>query len=274
MTTARIEKILGDARRSGRGALLPYLTAGFPDLEATAELIRRADALGSAVIEIGIPYSDSIADGPVIQSSFSHVLARGQTVADVFGLVGRVRPEVNCAIVAMVSYSVVHRTGLQMFMDQAAGSGFDGVILPDVPLEESAPTSAAAAAASLGYIGLVSPTASAARRAAVARQSTGFIYQIAVAGTTGERTAISSALPEVVGELRSLSDLPVCVGFGISNAQHVRAVCEYADGAVVGSAIVRRVADGINSGLPREALINSVADFIAELMTGTATGEH
>ncbi len=274
MTTARIEKILGDARRSGRGALLPYLTAGFPDLEATAELIRRADALGSAVIEIGIPYSDSIADGPVIQSSFTHVLARGQTVADVFGLVGRVRPEVNCAIVAMVSYSVVHRTGLQMFMDQAAGSSFDGVILPDVPLEESAPTSAAAAAASLGYIGLVSPTASAARRAAVARQSTGFIYQIAVAGTTGERTAISSALPEVVGELRSLSDLPVCVGFGISNAQHVRAVCEYADGAVVGSAIVRRVADGINNRLPREALINSVADFIAELMTGTATGEH
>lgn len=251
--------------RCHTGALLPYLTAGFPDLATTEALIRRADSIGAAVIELGFPFSDSIADGPVIQDSFNTVLERGQTVAEIFRMVSEVRPGVNCGLVAMVSHSIVLRHGVDRFMERAAASGFDGVILPDVPVEESAPTKAAAQRVGLCYIGLVAPTTSPARREAIARSSSGFVYQIAVAGTTGERTSLPPGLPDDVARLRQVSGLPVCVGFGIATAEQVRRVCEFADGAIVGSAVVRRIADAVQEGLSRDALIETVTRFISEL---------
>ncbi|MHC4697256.1 MAG: tryptophan synthase subunit alpha [Planctomycetota bacterium] len=250
------------------GALLPYFTAGFPDYAATVEFIRCADALGAAVVEVGIPYSDSIADGPVIQESFNQALMHGHTLKATFDLVSGVRSAVSCGLVAMVSYSIVHRFGVSAFMDRAAAVGFDGVILPDVPVEESASMSAAAGSARLCHIGLVAPTTSSSRREAIALSSTGFVYQIAVAGLTGERASISATLPSEVAQLKRVSGLPVCVGFGISTADHVREVCSFADGAIVGSAFIRRINDELKKGSERSGMVNSVSEFFAELMTG------
>lgn len=268
MSIDRIEDRFRTRQAHEPGALLPYFTAGFPDCAATIEFIRSADAIGAVAVEIGMPYSDSIADGPVIQNSFHEALKGGHTLEATFDLVAAVRPSVSCGLVAMLSYSIVHRFGVGAFMDRAAAAGFDGVILPDVPVEESAPTSLAAGRAKLCHIGLVAPTTSADRRAKIAQSSTGFVYQIAVAGTTGERHSIPGGLPDEVARLRQVSGLPVCVGFGISTADHVRKVCSFADGAIVGSALIRRIDDELKKGSERSAVIESVSGFLAELASG------
>jgi tryptophan synthase alpha chain len=248
--------------------LLPYFTSGFPDQATTAELIVAADAVGASVIELGVPYSDSIADGPVIQSSFNYALARGHRVGDVFDVVHEVRPSVGCALTAMLSYSIVHRVGVERFMERAAAAGFDGIILPDVPQEEAGPTSAAARSAGLCHIGLIAPTTSPARRETIAREATGFLYQIAAAGTTGERAALPATLADEVAVVRRHTRLPICVGFGISNAAQVRAVGRVADGVIIGSAIIRRIDDAAGGGANSKAIVAVVTEFLAELSTG------
>ncbi len=270
MPASRLADCFRSLRAARKGAVLPYLTAGFPDNATVAELIRRADRIGVPVIEIGFPYSDSIADGPVIQNSFHEVLSRGHTLEDSFHLVADVRPAVECALVAMVSYSIVLRSGLAAFMDRAAAVGFDGVILPDLPLEESQPARLAAERAGLCHVGLVAPTTSAKRCEAIASCSSGFIYQIAVAGTTGERVELPGSLAADVARLRSVSDLPVCVGFGISSPEQVRMVCDVCDGAIVGSAIVRRLSAALDGELERAATIESVLEFLCRLMSAAA----
>jgi len=264
--TNRITQRLADAQQ--RGALLPYFTSGFPDLDTIAELIRRADRLGVAAVELGVPYSDSIADGPVIQSSFYAALANGHRLDHALGLVRDVRGDVDCALIAMLSYSLVYRRGLDRFMTDAAAAGFDGVILPDVPAEEAKPTADAAHGAGLCHIGLVAPTTEPKRLAEIVANTSGFVYQIAVAGTTGERATITATLESSVSAIRQLTSTPVCVGFGISTADHVRNVCRFADGAIVGSALVRRIADAVDHGLDRDAVADTVEASIAQLLTG------
>ncbi len=266
--TNHIEECLGEARAVGRCALLPYLTCGFPDRRTTAELIVAADAAGAAVVEIGAPYSDSIADGPVIQNSFNEALARGHRVSDFFDVVREVRSSVRCALAAMLSYSIVHRVGVERFMERSDEAGFDGIILPDVPLEESGLISAAARGAGLCHIGLIAPTTSADRREKIASVATGFIYQIAAAGTTGERADLPATLGKEVDDLRRHTRLPICVGFGISNAAQVRAVAGIADGAIVGSAIIRRIEEAAARGADPKAIVAVVTEFLTELSTG------
>lgn len=268
MALDRLTERLRGLAAPQRGTLLPYYTAGLPDDAGTVALIRSADELGVAAVELGFPYSDSIADGPVIQDSFYQVLERGQRVAEVFALAAEVRPTVACGLIAMVSYSIVYRLGVRDFMTRAAEAGFDGVIVPDVPVEETQALTAATASANLCHIGLVAPTTQPARRAAIARASTGFVYQIAVAGTTGERAELPAELPAEVAALRRESGLPVCVGFGISTPAQVRAVCAAADGAIVGSALVRRVCAAAAEGLRGEELAARVQPFLAELWSG------
>ena len=268
-STNRIVERLADARRAGRGALLPYFTAGLPDIGTTIELIRSADAAGAAAVEVGFPYSDSIADGPVIQESFYQALDAGHRVEAALSAVSAVRGDVRCGLIAMVSHSIVYRRGVERFAADAAQAGFDGLIVPDVPVEESAPIAAAARSASLCHIGLVAPTTTPARRSAIAQASTGFVYQIAVAGTTGERDQLPAELPEQVAALRAAAGLPVCVGFGVSRAEHVRAVCAVADGAIVGSALVRRVQAAAEQGLRGRAVAEAVEPFLHDLMQGT-----
>ncbi len=251
---------------------MPYFTAGFPDLDTSAALIRAADARGIDIIEIGFPYSDSIADGPVIQGSFYRVLERGHRVADSFELVRGVRDQVTCALVAMVSCSIVGRYGTARFMADAAAAGFDGVIVPDVPPEEAAALHREADGAGLCHIGLVAPTTPPARREAIARESTGFVYQIAVAGTTGERSEVPASLPDEVERLRAASGLPVCVGFGVATADHVREICRFADGAIVGSALIRRIDAASSAGKNGPAIVAELDAFLGELFTATRRG--
>jgi len=274
VSNERIQKRFAALATSGRGALLPYFTSGFPDADGTIDLIRAADALGVPVVEIGIPYSDSIADGPVIQSSFNYVLDHGFRLADTFDLVERVRSEVSCALVAMVSFSIVQRVGIEAFMRRCEGVGFDGVILPDVPVEESQEAVETAQRAGLCHIGLVAPTTPPERRTEIALRSTGFIYQIAVSGLTGERSELPSDLADDVAELRRVSSLPVCVGFGVSTTEQVRAICRFADGAIVGSALVRRIADGLREKRSGNAIVANVTKLLEQLTAGTHNGER
>lgn len=266
----RIAERFETLRGAKKKALLPYFTSGYPDCAHVEQLIKRADKFGAAVVEIGEPYSDSIADGPTIQQSFHAALARGHRLEDTFEMVSRVRDSVTCGLVSMVSYSIVHRIGVGSFAGEAARAGFDGVIFPDVPVEESRACAEAAADAGLCYIGLTAPTTSPERVASIAHCSTGFVYQIAASGTTGERTAVWSDLGAAVARVREHCDLPVCVGFGISTADHVREVCKVADGAIVGSAIIRR----IGSTLKKNSNADVVADvesFLSHLSTGLTT---
>ncbi|MFQ5591165.1 MAG: tryptophan synthase subunit alpha [Phycisphaerae bacterium] len=273
MGAERIERRFAENRERDRcGGLLPYFTAGFPDSAAFGEFIRAADGLGVIAVEVGMPYSDSIADGPIIQGSFNEALSRGHNVEATFDAVAGVRASVDCGLLAMVSYSIVRRIGVDAFVDRAAATGFDGLIVPDLPLEESAPLAHAARRAELCHVGLVAPTTCPERRRTISRQSTGFIYRIAVAGTTGERDSLPAGLEADVAQLRNDSSLPVCVGFGVSTVEQVRAVCAFADGAVVGSAVIRRIDDELKKGSARRMVIASVARLLRELMSGTGGG--
>lgn len=264
----RIVEVFASRRAARKGALLPYLTAGYPDVATSLALIRAADRAGAAVVEVGFPYSDSVADGPVIQESFHAVLERGFRVSDALALAAEARPAVRCALVAMLSYTLVHRVGVAAFLKDAKAAGFDGIIVPDVPVEESEALRSAAHAAELCYIGLVAPTTSSARRREIAEGSTGFLYQIATAGTTGERAELPRDLGRDVAALRVHTQLPICVGFGVSTAEHVRAVCRVADGAIVGSAIVRRIRDALRAGKPLDRIVNGVGAYLTELAVG------
>lgn len=251
---------------TGRTPLLPYVTAGWPDLAATRELICGFDAAGAGAVEIGFPYSDSIADGPVIQDSFHRVLAGGQRLKEQFQAVADVRSSVQVPLVAMVSFSIVHRAGVTIFSAEAAAAGFDGIIVPDLPLEEAKHVLDAAGEAGLKHIMLVATNTPQQRAARIASLSSGFVYQLAVSGTTGMRKDVADDLPVHVGNLRSVTKLPICVGFGISSPEQVKKAAKCADGVIVGSAIVRRITEGVDAGIDRERLLESTLKFVEQLI--------
>jgi tryptophan synthase alpha chain len=266
----RIDQKFKELAAAGKKGLLPYITAGFPTVAATAEILRRIDALGAAGIEVGFPYSDSIADGPVIQTSFTRALEHSLHVNDIFRAVAEARKTVTIPLVAMVSFSIVTRIGVEAFCERAAAAGFDGLIIADLSLEEAPTVSEIATKHDLRLIMLTAPTSTPQRREQIAKISTGFVYYMSVAGITGERDKLPDDLPANVQQLRQAGGKPVVVGFGISKPQHVRSVCSVADGAIVGSAIVRRMLDAAPD--PARADDKAVADtveaFVRELMTG------
>ncbi len=240
----RIDQIFADLRRDGRKALMPFVTAGDPDLGATAAFLRGAAARGASICEVGVPFSDPIADGPVIQASMSRALDAGLRVERVFETVAGLRGDTPLGLVAMVSYSIVHRMGLGSFVARAKDAGLDGFIFPDLPLEESGPARAAATEAGLILSLLIAPTTPIDRAEAIAAASTGFVYVVSRPGITGARSELPPELPERLRRLRGVTDVPLAVGFGVSSAEQVRRVVEVADAAIVGSAVVQRMADG------------------------------
>jgi tryptophan synthase alpha chain len=243
---------------------MPFITAGDPDLETTAALLREAAARGAALVELGLPYSDPVADGPTIQASYTRALAGGAQLDDVFAMVERVRADCPLPIAAMGSFTLVTRRGLQRFLDDAQRCGIDGLIVPDLPLEEYADLARAAEQRDLAHILLAAPTTPWERAERIAERSTGFLYYVSVTGITGERDRLPPELADRVRRLREVASVPVCVGFGISTPDHVRAVAEVADGVIVGSAIVRRI--GEMAGRPREAIVQAIGAYIAELV--------
>ncbi len=236
---------------------MPFLVAGFPSIESTEEAIIAMDEAGADIIEIGIPFSDPIADGPVIAAAMHEALEKGVTPAHAIGMVSRIREKVSAGLIAMVSDSIVCRSGGSAFLDRLVDAGFDGIIIPDIDDLDAQNIAAYCTDCGLTFSMLVSPTTSPNRIAWLASISTGFLYILARVGLTGEQ----SAPPDItarIAEIRALTDLPLAVGFGISTREHVVSVTQSADAAIVGSALVRRISD---SDSPAETARNFVREL-------------
>lgn len=219
---------------------MPFVTAGDPSPAATTELIRDLDSAGCHLIEVGFPFSDPIADGPVIQASYTRALERGLRIDDVFRCVEAARP-VTAPLIGMVSYTLVFRRGPAAFVERAKSAGFAGAIVPDLPAEEAESFAKICADREFRNILLVTPTTPPERAEKIVKLSTGFVYCVSVTGITGERDRLPEELLGQLRRLRSQTDLPLCVGFGVSKPEHVRMLRAEADGVIVGSAIVRRL---------------------------------
>jgi tryptophan synthase alpha chain len=260
-----IDAVFQKLRREKRKALMPFVTAGDPDLEFTAAVIKELAARGSHLFEVGVPYSDPIADGPVIQASYTRALEHKIKVADILNTLGDVAPTISAPLVTMVSYAIVYRHGLEKYVDDARARGIAGLIVPDLPVEESAALAKICAAREASLIQLVTPTTPRERAVRIAETSTGFLYYVSVAGITGERTQLPPELIDNVGWLRTQTELPICIGFGISTPEHVKLLAPVADGLIVGSAIVRRIA--MAGERPREEVLADVGKYVAELLS-------
>lgn len=261
---APIDQLFTDLRSKGKKALMPFITAGDPDLDFTAALLRELVARGSSICELGIPYSDPIADGPVIQESYTRALDKKIKLAQILECLSGVAPKLSAPVVTMVSYAIVLRHGLARYVEDAQKAGAAGAIVPDLPAEEAGELSAICRKADFSLIQLVTPTTPRERALKIAGSSTGFLYYVSVAGITGERTELPQSLVDNVGWLREQTPLPICIGFGISQPEHVKKLAPVADGLIVGSAIVRRIAAA--SSKPREAVLKDVGDYVATLM--------
>lgn len=225
-------------------ALIPFITAGDPDLTTTAAALRVLDANGADFIELGVPYSDPLADGPVIQAAATRALNHGTRLSQVLNMVKDLAPELRSPIVLFTYYNPILSLGIEQFLQQIADSGIKGLVVPDLPLEESSNLIEQAAAIGIEVILLVAPTSSKARIRAIAQQSRGFIYLVSVTGVTGVRSELQARVRDVIQEIRSVSDKAIAVGFGISQPEQARQLVEWGtDGVIVGSAFVQRLAD-------------------------------
>lgn len=249
----------------GQIALVPFIPAGYPNLETTLASIHALQSNGASVIEIGFPFSDPIADGPVIQEAFTVALAKKLKVADIFKALSAAKSSITTPLVSMVSYSVVFRYGIEKFAADARAAGFSGLIIPDLPPPEAQSVSGKIRAAGLDTILLVAPTTAPERRSEIARLSTGFVYYLSVSGTTGERDQLPADLERSVRDLKSLTDRPVCVGFGIHQPQHLEQLAPLADGAIVGTAFVRRMKQHLDQ--PPDQIAKIVGDYCRELLS-------
>ena len=264
----KLAAVFAANRAAGRKALAPFVTAGDPDTATTVAVLEAIDRAGASLCELGVPYSDPIADGPVIQSSYTRALGAGITLEGMFGIAREASARVQMPILAMASYSLIFRRGIERFVADATAAGLTGFVVPDLPLEESDELDAACRTAGLALVRLVTPTTPPDRAEQIARRSTGFLYCVSVAGVTGARTELPPGLIERIEWLRTKTDVPILVGFGISGPDQVRAVAAVADGVIVGSALVRQVAELASQ--PREQLVAGVERFIEPLATAVS----
>jgi tryptophan synthase alpha chain len=262
---SRIDEAFARLRRRGERALIPYFCAGDPSLEATARLVEEADARGADVIEVGLPFSDPLADGPTIQRAAVRALERGTSLYRLLPVLAGVSGRIRAPLVVMTYLNPLYRFGLDRVAHDLAKAGVAGLIVPDCPLDESTPLARAAEAASLDLVSLAAPTSGPERLRRIARASRGFVYLVPLTGITGERTELPAALVQLVRDLRAVTTKPICVGFGISTPDQVAAVVRHADGAIVGSAIVRLV----ERLAADPGLVGQVGDFIAALKKAT-----
>jgi tryptophan synthase alpha chain len=261
---SRIDDLFADLRQKRKRALMPFVTAGDPDLEFSrlviGELVRR----GASLCEVGIPYSDPIADGPVVQASYTRALAKKIKLDVILTMLRETTRGLQAPLVTMVSYAIVYRHGIERYVNDARAAGVAGAIVPDLPVEETEQLAKVCRGSDFSLIQLVTPTTPRERAVRIANTSTGFLYYVSVTGITGERRELPPELVDNVGWLRRQTDLPICVGFGISTLEHVRMLAPVADGLIVGSAVVRRIAEAETK--PRDAVLKDVGDYIASLV--------
>ncbi|NSW79700.1 MAG: tryptophan synthase subunit alpha [Chthonomonadetes bacterium] len=264
---SRIAERFACLQTVGEGALVVFITAGDPSLKMTEQLIPTLAEAGADIIEVGIPFSDPLADGPTIQASTFRALQQGVTPVHVLETVARVRAQTDVPIVLMTYFNPVWQIGIERFAEQAASAGVDGVIMTDMPPDEAGEWHPVARRHGLDTIFLIAPTSTPERMRRVAQMSSGFVYCVSRTGVTGARDDLPEEVPYTLQAMRTLTDLPLCVGFGISRPEHVRAVCRVADGAVVGSAVVSLIAQEAERG--EHALLESVGRFVQELKQAT-----
>ena len=248
-------------RARNERALVPFLTAGDPDLETTEALVLAMAEAGADVIELGVPFSDPTAEGPTIQRSSSRALARGTSLRSILRLVDRLRARIDQPLVLMGYANPIHAMGAEAFARAASEVGVDGIIIPDLPPEDGSPWLDPCRAVGIDPILLAAPTTPPARLAMLVRETRGFLYAVSLQGVTGARTTIAQGIEEQVRLAKSLSGIPVCVGFGVSTLAQAKRIGEYADGVVIGSAIV----DRIEQAASKTSAIDDVARFIADV---------
>ena len=259
-----IDRQFDELRARGQVAFMPFVTAGDPDLEFTADLLRALDQAGCSLIELGFPYSDPIADGPVIQASYTRALRQQVRVDDILKMVQQVTPAIQAPLVAMVSYAIIFRHGLEAFLDQSKSAGIAGLIVPDLPADESDALRELCDERDLSLVPLITPTTTPERVARILEHARGFIYYVSIAGITGERTQLPVELADNLRQLRNQTQTPVCVGFGIRDPEQATLLIDAAEGVIVGSAIVRRI--GELASTDRDAAIQGVVDFSREMV--------
>jgi len=264
---SRIAETLNTLQQKGTKALVPFLTAGDPDLATTEELIHVLVESGADIIELGVPFSDPMADGPTIQLASERALAAGTTLHGVLELVTRVRRRTNVPIVLMGYYNPVLRYGVTAFAADAAAAGVDGVLLVDLPPEEAQELHPHLRRNGIDLITLLAPTTPSARMRTLAAAAEGYLYYVSMTGVTGSQKVDPDAIADAVREIRASSAVPVAVGFGITTPADARAVAAFADAVVVGSALVKIIAA---SGRSPE-LLNEVRAFMTALSEGVRT---
>ena len=263
---SRIKNTFNRLRKKGEKALIPYIMAGDPDLATTKDIILAMEKAGCDVIELGAPFSDPLADGPVIQKAGIRSLKNHTSVSDVLGLVSDVRKQSKIPLILMTYYNLIFKYGEERFVNDAGAAGLDGIILPDLPPEEAGTLIPAAKKAGLDTIFLLAPTSTDERIKLVARTSQGFIYYVSLTGVTGAQLGMqTAAIREAIARIAAVTDKPVAVGFGISTPDQAAQVASLgADGVIVGSALVRVIEQGI--GAPD--LVKRASEFVKSLKQG------
>lgn len=264
----RIENCLGKLKSENRKALVVFITAGDPDLESTKKILDVIDDSGADIIELGVPFSDPLADGPVIQASALRALKNGVTLKKIITSIKYIRKSRNLPIILMTSFNPVFVYGEQQFIEDAVSVGVDGVIIPDLPPEEAIQFSANSKEQGLDMIHLLAPTSPKERVQMVAEHGRGFIYYISVTGTTGVRTELTQGLSEKVASIKDIANIPVLVGFGISGPEQARAAAKISDGVIVGSAIVKLIEQNTDPDKRTKRLsefVSSIKQAISEL---------
>ena len=260
---SRIEDRFTQLRKDGRTGLVTYVTAGDPDLRRSADIIRRLDQAGADVLEIGVPFSDPLADGPVIQRATERALAAGVTLSQVLGMLKTLRHAISAPVVIFSYANPILRMGLDQFVSEAKAAGVDGVLTLDMPPEEGELFRSTFAAAGIDTIFLLSPTTTVERIRRAAALGSGFLYGISRLGVTGVRDSIDASAQELASRVKAETRMPLALGFGISRPEHVRSIGRCADAAVVGSALVNVIAEHGQS----PALMDEVERYIRWLRT-------
>jgi tryptophan synthase alpha chain len=248
-------------KRNQECALIPFITAGDPDLETTAAALKILDSSGADFIELGVPYSDPLADGPVIQAAATRALQRGTKLEGVLEMLQAITPNLQAPIILFTYYNPILHRGIDKFLEQIAAAGVSGLVVPDLPLEEAGGLLKPASEIGIDLTLLIAPTSSAERIETIARSSQGFIYLVSVTGVTGMRSQMETRVSDLLQKIRSVTDKPIGVGFGISQPEQARQVKAWgADAAIVGSAFVKRLAEGT----PEQGL-SAIAQFSQSL---------
>ena len=262
----RIEKTFAERRAKGGAALVAYLTAGDPSLEETQELVLTAERAGADIIEVGVPFSDPTADGPILQAAFRRALNRGVTLTAIIDMIAELRKRTEIPIVLFGYYNPIFRMGEERFAAAAADAGADGILVVDLPHEEAAALRRHTDSAGMDFISLVTPTTPDDRLRRIAQKASGFLYYVSITGVTGTAKPEISSVRKDVARIRSASRLPVAVGFGISDPAQAALFSGFADAVVVGSAIARLVDEESASGRLHErraAYLRSLKEAIA-----------